>query len=1021
MAYNKNGKKSYTHFIPPVKEDPKWADKFKFDLVTSIEELEGIFKDFEDDKTILAFDLETSGLDPENSFIVGVCLCFDYNSMTGYYVPINHFDDDYNLYDEGLDLIYDYLNRAKMVLVYNAKFETRFMEYHSFNKKTYDYISNRLKPVKYDISKVKIYDVSIGVYYADTNIKMPSLKDSSLHFLGFRQESFLETLEDASNFHYVDPKRATMYGAADAICTYWLAMNTIKYYKEGGYSGTIDNKFLYPLTHYENERILIDGDYLKNLDSSAQIKANELERKIFEDVGDYYNLNSPQQVSDMFSRMGIDTGRRTKTGYMSTGIELLENLPDRVKEDNPILKDYILYKQIFKNLSSYIKPLYKEYEDRGYLRCNYKTQEAPTGRLASGKDSKNTFFSPVNIQSTPKPHPGFYYVYRVGDDTIFSKENNIIMGYQFIKASRDDSGDIINPPINPPDNSEFLGVAEGSSIDLNVRKGFLPNLNKDMSDAEDWIWCGIDYAAQELRIPANISREPVWVDAFTTGKDVHKETAVRLMGEENYDKEARKKAKGCSSLNSYVLTQRGLVKTGKLKEEDQLLSIDGKFQSYKYEIEERDCLKIEFDNGITDTVTKDHLYASYDDNKKLSWVRADSLDIGSSLHVGRSRGSFSEEYYKMGDICLDEDLAYALAGGIIDGCIYTNNDAVDSWSIAIKNQSKKDKLMTILEKYGEVELKGYTDYSVAIVYNKNLCDFIRSVFFEKGIPDVIFTSPLKVVLSFIEGCLDSNGYSHTIYSFNNDVLSDLALLLSCMGAFTLRDGNALSLITYGNKDGFEVKVSNIVESREKVFVMETEHHTYLSNMIESHNCNFGVLYGMTSDSLAETYKMKKAEADEFYFKFKKTLSILFAWADRVCKRAQKEGTVYNYFSRPRRVRFYFENNPGFAKRTAVNNTVQGTASDILKISLIALWNKVFKKDEYRNYIRFLTTVHDEIDFSIHKSKLKELALICMDIMRFKLDEWPVVIDVEASFGWSWGELFEFGYDGERDIFYPKVD
>lgn len=53
-------------------------------------------------------------------------------------------------------------------------------------------------------------------------------------------------------------------------------------------------------------------------------------------------------------------------------------------------------------------------------------------------------------------------------------------------------------------------------------------------------------SAQELRIPANLSREPVWVNAFTSGGDVHKSTAISIWGEENYNKDYRKMAKGAN-------------------------------------------------------------------------------------------------------------------------------------------------------------------------------------------------------------------------------------------------------------------------------------------------------------------------------------------------------------------------------------------------------------------------------------------------------------------------------------------
>ncbi len=704
-------KKAYEHFVPAVPIDSGWPHNYSFQLVTDMNMLQEIFKPHVGGD--IAFDLETSGLDPENSFIVGVALSFD--GRTGYYVPINHFNDIYNLGREGMDIIYENLQKASKVFVYNAKFEYRMMEYYGYDKTN----KKRLDPIIYDMSKVQVFDVSIPCHYTDTNVKMPSLKDSSLRFLGIKQQSFEEVSDGVTNFYYVDPEPATFYASSDAICTYLLMSRLFGYFQEGGLSTKIDNKAIYPLYHCEDEKIYLDGSLVNTLERDSYERVVELEESLVKVVGHRYNLNSPMQVATMLESVGVDTGKRTSTGFMSTSIPILEKLPNM--DDNPVLKSYVEYKRVFKGLSSYIKPLKNEYSERGFVRCHYKTQDVPTGRLASGKDRKNSFFSKLNIQSIPKPHPAYYHVVRVGDSNLFDKEESILFGHKFI-LKRD--GDTVKQDYG----DKYLGVAEGATDDLNIRKCFLPILDRDSSPSE-WVWLSIDYSAQELRIPANLSREPVWVEAFATGKDVHKETAVKLMGEENYDKEARKKAKGA---------------------------------------------------------------------------------------------------------------------------------------------------------------------------------------------------------------------------------------------------------------------------------------------------NFGVLYGMTSDSLAERFSMSKAEGDEFYFKYKNALPVLFAWARRVANKGRRDGTVYNYFGRPRRIRHYVKNDQiGFANRTAVNNTVQGTASDILKIALIKLWNRVLNHGDHRDYIRFLSTVHDEVNFGVNVEGIEERTLLCMEQMRYKAEEWVVTIDVEASFGWTWGSIFEFSY-GERG-FVPKYE
>lgn len=127
----------------------------------------------------------------------------------------------------------------------------------------------------------------------------------------------------------------------------------------------------------ENEKIWLDGDVLKNLYRVATERVDKMERDVYAMIGGQINLNSPVQVAQAFERLGIDTGERTSKGTMSVGIKILADLPKEYVEKFPALKSYINYKKTAKLLSSYIKPLMKEYESRGYCRFAYKTTEVP--------------------------------------------------------------------------------------------------------------------------------------------------------------------------------------------------------------------------------------------------------------------------------------------------------------------------------------------------------------------------------------------------------------------------------------------------------------------------------------------------------------------------------------------------------------------------------------------------------------------------------------------------------------------
>ena len=555
---NEKAKGDYKHWVGAVPKIENWYKNFNFVLVESMEDLESIFKDKKD--YYMAFDTETTGLDFEEIDLVGYSFCLD--GKTAYYVPVYHFQYEGNLGEESVKFIYERMCEAKKVFMYNMRYDARIMEYYGYKENKADLDKRRWMYAKFDMSKVDYYDVSVPVWLADTNQKYPSLKWSSLHFLGIEQLHFDEVIENAGSFFYLNPSEnedTVFYAAADALCTFLLATATVKYFTEAKHSAKFDNLMLYPLLHYENERIWLDGDVLKNLYIIATDRVDKMERDVYAMIGGQINLNSPVQVAQAFERLGIDTGERTSKGTMSVGIKILADLPKEYVEKFPALKSYINYKKTAKLISSYIKPLLKEYERRGYCRFAYKTTEVPTGRLACGKDGKNSFFSPINAQSLPKPHVKMEDVFDLGDRNLFSKKDNIIMGYKFVYSSYDEEGKHIIP-----DDPTYIGWVEGMDDDLNIRMAISPKMLVDSGD-DEFLYCSFDYAAEELRIAANLSREPNWVDAFVHGDDIHKRTAVAIWGEEHYNRDYRKMAKyanfsilyGASSHSLYADSRYG--------------------------------------------------------------------------------------------------------------------------------------------------------------------------------------------------------------------------------------------------------------------------------------------------------------------------------------------------------------------------------------------------------------------------------------------------------------------------------
>ena len=226
-----------------------------------------------------------------------------------------------------------------------------------------------------------------------------------------------------------------------------------------------------------------------------------------------------------------------------------------------------------------------------------------------------------------------------------------------------------------------------------------------------------------------------------------------------------------------------------------------------------------------------------------------------------------------------------------------------------------------------------------------------------------------------------------------------------------------------------VTVESIIPKRIKAFIMECETHYFTGYGLPSHNCNFGIIYGMGPSSLIDDkYGIHTlADAEDFYNQFKGALPTLFQWIDRTQRSARRNGSVHTYFGRPRRLRSYYENhNVGFANRTATNTQIQGTAGDMLKIVMCRLWKNLLDNPEYRDDVRFMITIHDEIGYAVRRTRVHEIMSLIEENQTIVLKEWPVPIITEISAGTSIGNIFAFEKceDSNSDLGYyykPKLE
>lgn len=522
-------KQIYEHYVKPVNVIDNFEEVYKLEhrLIRSYDELYNFYKNEFKPNTFFAWDTETTSLNAEQGVKTGdlvegkiVGYSFTQDGHIGYYVPVSH--PDYSLGYKALKIFYAMICRSKLNLLYNCRFDMRFLE--AMTPEKYDYTPEQDEKIcKFDLSGIKYIDVQNTVWLADTNVAMPSLKKSEKHFLGWNPPTFSETIGDESNFGYLPAEQGYRYASLDALATYHLFFKTEKYYTEAGAAAKLDNDLLYPLMRLENTPINVDHDYLQSMRGDVLKHLEDLKKYLFETAGREYNINSGRELVTIFQQLGIDTGKRTKTGIMETNIKAIEGYVAS-HGDSEYLNKLVEYKKLLKFDNSYLEKMLEMSEAENVakhpIRFCYFTNKVPTGRLASGTDGKNSYFSKLNFQSLPKPHSHNYHVHKATPEQIANGED--LCGYIF----NDD-----------PNGS--LGLTEGQDPHLNVRKAFCPIDN-------DSVVVSVDMKAEELRLVANIYKEQTWIKAFNSGQDVHKSTACKIFGEENYCKEARKKAKAAS-------------------------------------------------------------------------------------------------------------------------------------------------------------------------------------------------------------------------------------------------------------------------------------------------------------------------------------------------------------------------------------------------------------------------------------------------------------------------------------------
>ena len=154
----------------------------------------------------------------------------------------------------------------------------------------------------------------------------------------------------------------------------------------------IERPLLGVLARMEALGVRVDTTYLKELSQALTTQAKHWEGEVQRHAGEEFVVNSvPQLRHILFDKLGLKSGKKTKTGY-STDAQALEPL----REDHPIVDAIFRYRELEKLRSTYGENLLHEVGVDGRIHATFNQTVARTGRLSS--DQPNLHNIPIRSE-----------------------------------------------------------------------------------------------------------------------------------------------------------------------------------------------------------------------------------------------------------------------------------------------------------------------------------------------------------------------------------------------------------------------------------------------------------------------------------------------------------------------------------------------------------------------------------------------------------------------------------------------
>lgn len=349
---------------------------------------------------VVAFDTETTSLDPMQAELVGFSLALANNAtdasgldIRAAYVPLSHkTGSGGDLFSDGIKLAPDQIPFDDAIARLKDLLEDPAVLKVAQNLK-YDYLLVK----RLGIVMQSFDDTMLMSYVLEAGKGLHGMDALSERWLGHTPISYKEVAGSGKagvTFDFVDIDKATTYAAEDADVTLrlWMVLKPrLVADKMTAVYERLERPLLPVLARMEERGITVDRQILSRLSGELAQKAAAFEDEIYELAGEKFNIGSPKQLGDiLFGRMGLPGGSKTKTGQWSTSAQVLEDL---AAEGAELPRKIVDWRQLTKLKSTYTDAL------PGYVHpqtkrvhTSYSLASTTTGRLSS---------SEPNLQNIP--------------------------------------------------------------------------------------------------------------------------------------------------------------------------------------------------------------------------------------------------------------------------------------------------------------------------------------------------------------------------------------------------------------------------------------------------------------------------------------------------------------------------------------------------------------------------------------------------------------------------------------------